>query len=87
MVRAIGIDMETTQANTAPIFTICGTEIDTPHGPEPRVSGIFYTLADATAAWIAAGKPQHRHSSVWVNEDAVDSDGIGRTVRTITLAR
>ncbi len=71
----------------ASFFTINGTEIDTPHGAEPRVSGTFATLADATAAWDAAGKPKHRHSSVWVSEHVTDPDGCARTIATTTLAR
>mgnify|MGYP001215713282 CR=1 FL=1 len=47
------------------------------------IDGIFASLALAHAAWVAAGSPHPRGSSVWATEHSPCGD----TIATTTLAR
>jgi len=46
-----------------------------------NLDGIYNSIEEALQAWIDAGCPRQRGSSVWITEH----DGI-ETVRTITIA-
>lgn len=45
----------------------------------------FESASDAFEAWVDAGMPRGKDSSVWITEHSIDESGNATTMNTITI--